>query len=148
MNRRLIVVIGILVFGIILAFGIISMSRNAKYNETAPKETEAETLTPVGIDIENTDKLAEILLLDQYTALRAELVAYLQSKYPKVEKATITSDPVVAQDGSISFKLSVPSSGATLDVVVQRAPRGMLVLSIPKQNFTKTIDVFNATTAD
>ncbi len=154
MNKRPLIVIAIIAVLILVgAYALVrGHNQNATYGPTAPKE--AENGAPPAVQnqptIGNTGQLANILLAEQFTAVQSSLVAYLQSKYPNAQSATITGDTTVAGDGSVNFSLSVATYNKALAVRLVRDGSGNITVFIPQDSYQTTLSIYgpSSPTAD
>jgi hypothetical protein len=117
------------------------------FGRGGPKQvsTAPELSGPGTVIIDNTDRLSEILLPEQYQALSNALAVYIQVNVdPKIVHATIVGQPSVAANASVSFTLKTDKPSVSLDVSVDRSNFDKLIMTIPAKSYSQVIPVFTS----
>ncbi|HSX14799.1 MAG TPA: hypothetical protein VLE72_02715 [Candidatus Saccharimonadales bacterium] len=142
MNRNRILILVAVILGLFI-IGLIAT--RSTYNPKAPREPETATAPgQPGVSINNAGGLADILLNQQFIAVRTNLASYVQTKYPSAKSATVTDEPTVANDGSISFHLQIDGANKTVAVRIDRLPNGVVTVAVPTDNYQSTVQVYSS----
>jgi len=132
--------IGLAVVLVILLVLFITHSNSPKHLSDAP-----EASGPGTVIIDNTDKLSDILLPEQYQALSNALAAYIQTKVNfKIDHATVIGQPNVANNGNVNFTIKTDRPVTTFEVSVDRSNFDSLIMTIPANSYSQVIPVFSS----
>lgn len=138
MKKRIFLVIGflaILVITIVLLFA----TGPKPYDPRAPKEPEKGGQASVVID--NTERLSDLLLYNQFIAVKDTLSSYILSE-TKGEASfaeILLGSTTLSDDGSIRFKVKAEGLDKELDIVVGRPSTAELTFTVPEKNYSITI---------
>lgn len=139
--KKIGLIVGIIFFVGIL--GVLILSSGKKVVDETTKTPPTENHDPVGIVIDNTDKLRSLLLSDQYTSVMDQVIGYVESSVDaKAEHAYIVGEPKLERNGNVSFVVHVDGSNKEFDVLVDRTEFGFITVSIPGSGYKKRTKVY------
>lgn len=142
-NRKIVLA---LVIGLFLILGII-------LSLSGPKSEEPKLLTvkPLeNITLENSDKLKDLLLDRQYSAVVKGVSDLVHSKVSaNVKTAAITMGPAVAKDGSVVFSATTKDPSRTFNITVDRSTYfDKIIIKVPGSGYSVTLPTYDTKTGD
>lgn len=139
MNRKKIIIIAV---SILVILGVVLISVLVKHNSTPVKQEPERGGTPQIVLI-NGDKLYNIVLPNQYTAIKSELSNYVKSKGGDPwGQVTLIGNPITNPSNIYKFKfnVSIPSLNKTVEVdITTTRYNDYLYFSVPADNYQAQI---------
>lgn len=106
-----------------------------KSNKVAPATQEPESSVTKSVILLRTDKLYELLLPEQYTAVKNGISAFIIDKIDsKAQKATLLTTELNT-NGSIQLSVMVDESSKIFDALVDRPDYNSINISVPQYNY-------------
>lgn len=130
------------IFFVVALFFIFVIARSNN-KSTEPTEESVVSLADTVI-IDNTTKLSDVLLAEQYSAVYETTADYIRSEIGKsIESARIIGTPSLLKNGNVVFEVSTVNPSKSFRVVLDRTrANGVIEYSIPADKYRKVIDVF------
>jgi hypothetical protein len=143
MNKRVLLVVILVFIGIsTLVWYFFRPTNKVIYTEETPKEPErgsTETIT-----VEQGQVLGDLLLKEQYLAVKNALYDYVNSRYGQsVRVVKLVNSPTVRDDGTVLIKVQT-ESGQTFDAQINRSQFDTIVFTVPSTGYSKTFKVFGS----
>lgn len=141
MKRRLTPILILVIFSALLiaALIFIYLSRPEPFNPAA--RLESEKGGPASVSIDNTERLSEILLYNQFVSVKDALASYILSE-TKGEASTaeiLIGTTVLKDDGAVQFKVKADGMNKEFEVVIQRVNVSELTFMVPEKNYRITL---------
>lgn len=137
-SRRLVLVIGLIFCGVLI-LAVLLLPSSKPSGPGVPREPELGG--PASVSIDNTERLSQLLLYNQFVTLKDALSSYILSETKgKASTAEILlRTTLLNNDGSISFSMKYEGLDKVLGVVVQRPNISELIFSVPEKNYQITL---------
>ena len=140
-NNRSLLIAGMVVLGLVTIMYFAFRSTPQQYSPTSPKEPERGG--PKTVLLQNTTRLSQILLAEQFLTVKQQLQVYILTKVSTGANTAKVSDVKVAPDGSVNFTVAVENS-KTFAVKVDRSKFDRITFTVPQDNYQTTAKVYGA----
>jgi len=138
------VIVGVVVF-ILLIIGAAYLIQNNSNKTTQTYPQEAERGGPKTVVITNTGKLATILLAEQFSATKNQLISYIQTQIsPNITSAQVVGDPTIEGDGSIDITVSTNSPAKQFVLHIDRSQVDTLTFTVVGTAYQQVVQVYGS----
>ena len=145
MNKKRILILASVV---LVVFAVIWLSFFNKSNKEASVTNEPESSATKSVILLRTDKLYELLLPEQYTAVKNGISNFIMAKVdPGAQKATLLTTELKA-NGAIQLSVMVDESSKIFDALIDRPDYNSINISIPQYNYIQHITSIYGNNAD